>query len=395
MLKKSLLYLLGALMLILWAGPPVQSQSTPEIPLKKQTCGDLWPVEKDKKWGYMDKTGRIIIPFKFDGAGDFSEGLAAVDFKEKTAYIDNTGKFVIPPRFIEGYSFSDGLAIVIIREFKKDNYHMHQYVYIDRSGKIVIRPREALDTKSFSVLSRGNDLTFSEGLLRVEQNGKYGYMDKAGKMVIPPRYSNPQAFSEGLAAVNIQDKYGYIDRSGKMVIPTQFSEAGTFSEGLAPVQIDANGDQAGYIDKSGKLVITGGEFSALRGFSEGLAAVRGKNDKYGFIDKTGKFVIPPQFQRVGDFSEGLAAVEPVDAAWPGNLAYINQKGEIVIKSMSTVPDRPDRVEFDLHLYRFCGGVARVSVGKNQPGPFYDDEGYINKEGIFIWPKTTPSKEEVR
>ena len=80
MLKKNLLYLLGALMFILWAGQPVQSQSTPEIPLKKKTCGDLWPVEKDKKWGYIDKTGRLIIPFKFDGAGDFSEGLAAVEY---------------------------------------------------------------------------------------------------------------------------------------------------------------------------------------------------------------------------------------------------------------------------------------------------------------------------
>jgi hypothetical protein len=105
MLKKNLLYLLGALMFILWAGQPVQSQSTPEVRLKKQTCGDLWPVEKDNKWGYIDKTGRLIIPFKFDGAGNFSEGLAAVSIKDKTGYIDKTGKFVISPRFISGFSF--------------------------------------------------------------------------------------------------------------------------------------------------------------------------------------------------------------------------------------------------------------------------------------------------
>ena len=108
MLKKTLLYLLGTLMFILWAGQPGQCQSPPEIPMKKRTCGDLWPVVKDKKCGYIDKTGRLIIPFKFDSAGKFSEGLAAVRIKEKTGYIDATGKFVIPPPSLSGFPFSDG-----------------------------------------------------------------------------------------------------------------------------------------------------------------------------------------------------------------------------------------------------------------------------------------------
>ena len=117
----------------------------------------------------------------------------------------------------------------------------------------------------------------------------------------------------------------------------------------------------------------------------------GKNDQYGFIDKTGKFVIQPQFHRVGDFSEGLAAVRPVDASWPGDLAYINQKGEIVIKSMSTLPDRPMKAESDLHYYRFCGGVARVSLGNEEDS---DLEGYINREGKFIWSEVRRSKEDL-
>jgi hypothetical protein len=385
MSKKNLLYLFGVLMCILWAGQPVQAQSTPEIPLKKKTCGDLWPVKQDKKWGYVDKTGRLSIGFKFDSADDFSEGLAAVSLKEKTGYIDKTGKFVIPPRFLSSFPFSDGMALVVIRRFEKGR--MNKLGYIDKSGKLVIQLKETLDSKSLYVSHK--ELFFSEGLVYVEQ-GELGYIDKAGKTIIPPKYHDYQPFSEGLAAVKLEDKYGYIDRSGKMVIPPQFSDAGPFSEGLAPVRIDSKGDQEGYIDKSGKLVISGGEFSAARAFSEGLAAVRGKNEKYGFIDKTGKFVIPPQFHRAGDFSEGLAAVEPVDAGWPGNLAYINQSGQIMIKSMSTFPNRPMRVEFDLHHYRFCGGVARVSAGNEADE---DAEGYINQEGKVIWPKVSPSKQE--
>jgi hypothetical protein len=390
MRKKNLLYLLGALMFILWAGQPVHTQSTPEIPLKKKACGGLWPVEQVKKWGYIDKTGQLIIPFKFDGAADFSEGLAAVDMKEKTGYIDKTGKLVIPPRFISGFPFSEGLAMVIIRRSGQiERTPLYKYGYIDKSGKVVIQPREAKILKWFRLTGNGPD--FSEGRAYVEQ-GSLGYIDKTGKLVIPPKYNDVQPFSEGLAVVMLESKYGYIDRSGKMVIPPEFSYAGPFSEGLAAAY---NEDKGGYIEKSGKLVINGAEFEVARPFSEGLAAVRGKNDKYGFIDKTGKFIIQPQFLRVGDFSEGLAPVISADANWPGDLEYINQKGQIVIKSMSTVPDRPDRVERDLALYRFCGGVARVGLGENQPGPFHDAEGYINQEGKFIWPKVAPPQKAVR
>jgi hypothetical protein len=388
MLRKALLYLLGALMFFLWAGQPGQSQSTPEIPKKKRTCGELWPVYKDKKGGYIDKTGRLIIPFKFDGADDFSEGLAAVRIDGKSGYIDETGKFVISPPSLSGFPFSSGMALVVIREFEKDHLHMHKLGYINRSGKLVFQRKEAWDSKSLHIAHK--ELFFSEGLVSVEQNGKKGYVDKAGRQVISPRYNNAQPFSESLAAVMIKGQYGYIDRSGKMVIPPQFEDAEPFSEGLALISFDSN--QWSYIDKSGKIVINGEKFVIARGFSEGLAAAMGKNEKYGFIDKTGKFVIQPQFYRVGDFSEGLAAVQPGDVDWPGNLAYINQKGQMVIKSMSTFRDSPMKAEFDLHYYRFCGGVARVSLGKEEDS---DAEGYINTEGKFIWSEVTPSKKELR
>ena len=383
MLKRNLLYLLGALMFILWAGQTVQTQSTPEIPLKKKTCGDLWPVEQHKKWGYIDKTGRVIIPYKYTYATNFSEGLAGVETKGgKFGYIDKTGKFVIPPRFYWGDPFSEGLAVAVIRHFdQKGNITFNKFGYIDRSGKMVIQPQDVVSAKWLS--------NFSEGLTCLMQNDKYGFIDKAGRQVIPPRYDEAHLFSEGLAAVVIEGKFGYIDRSGKMVIPPQFEDVGPFCEGMA--HIESNGKQ-GYIDKSGKMVINGEEFVDARGFSEGLAAAKGKNDKYGYIDKTGKFVIQPQFHRVGDFSEGLAPVMPVKAIWPGDLAYINQKGQIVIKSMSTFPNSSMKAKFDLHDYRFCGGVAWVSQGKKADE---DATAYINQEGKFVWPEVAPSKKELR
>lgn len=387
MLQKKMLYLLGALMFILWTGQPIPAQSA-EKSLKQKTCGDLWPVEQHKNWGYMDKTGRLVIPCKFGYAEDFSEGLAGVEIKGKFGYIDKTGKFVIPPRFHWGKSFSEGLAVAVIRRFDRNGkVTFNKFGYIDRSGKMVIQPRGVESEKWLS--------NFSEGLACVMQDDKsgdmkIGYIDKTGRQVIPPQYEDAFPFREGLAAVTVAGKFGYIDRTGKMVIPPQFETVGPFCEGLAYAE---TGEKRGFIDKSGQMVIKGEEFVWARGFSEGLAPAQGKNDKYGYIDKTGKFAIPPQFDRVGDFSEGLAAVMPVkNAPWPGNLAYINQKGEIVIKSMSNFPNSPMKAEFDLHNYRFCGGVARVSLGKTEDE---DAVGYINQEGKFIWPEVTPSKKERR
>ncbi len=39
-------------------------------------------MEKDGNWGYIDTTGKVVIPFVFSEAGFFSEGLAYVRIEE-------------------------------------------------------------------------------------------------------------------------------------------------------------------------------------------------------------------------------------------------------------------------------------------------------------------------
>ena len=67
-----------------------------------------------KKYGFIDKSGKVVIELQFDIAGDFSEGFAKVEKDGKYGFIDKNGKVVIEPQFDEVRDFSEGLATVAI-----------------------------------------------------------------------------------------------------------------------------------------------------------------------------------------------------------------------------------------------------------------------------------------
>jgi hypothetical protein len=77
----------------------------------------LFPVVKDGKWGYVDRTGKVVVAPRFDAAGRFSEGLAPVRLGRQLGYADATGALVLAPEFepADGTlhrKFSDGRAVV-------------------------------------------------------------------------------------------------------------------------------------------------------------------------------------------------------------------------------------------------------------------------------------------
>jgi hypothetical protein len=75
-------------------------------------CG-LSLVGKDKKHGFVDKNGKLIVPLIYDEALTFSEGMAAVMQNFKWGYIDSTGKTIVELQYNEAMSFHDGLAVVV------------------------------------------------------------------------------------------------------------------------------------------------------------------------------------------------------------------------------------------------------------------------------------------
>ena len=76
---------------------------------------DSYVIEKNGKYGFIDKQGNEVIPCIYDDARDFSEGLAIVKKEEISFFIDKNGNKVFECEY-EGINsdgianFSDGLA---------------------------------------------------------------------------------------------------------------------------------------------------------------------------------------------------------------------------------------------------------------------------------------------
>lgn len=335
---------------------------------------EMFPIVKDGKWGFMDRSGKVVIAPQYEKRTEFREGLAPVQFAPKQwGYIDKSGKIVINPQFEYCGTFKNGYGVAKLPA---------KWVWVDKTGKI-------LD------LNVNSSFGWSEDLAIFTIGPKYGYINASGKIVINPQFKLSSDFREGLAAAQQDNQlYGYIDKKGTWVIQPQYDYAFNFEDGIACVRTKAQGapdwtSLSGYIDRSGKFVVAPKFFDA-RPFAEGLAYARPAqvpgggtsfsgaplpspdNRGGGYIDKTGNFVIQPrpELGQAYDFSEGLAQVQT-----QGGFGYIDKTGKIVIPPQFSGAEP------------FSGGLAEVSLhGENVLGN--DLHGYIDKDGHYVW---NPSK----
>ena len=84
------------------------------------------------KWGYIDRSGKIMIEPQYKMIGRFSEGLARVFLNDDFGYIDKSATVVIKPQFDQTWHFSDGLAAVAYRG---------EWGFIDPTGGFAIKPQ--------------------------------------------------------------------------------------------------------------------------------------------------------------------------------------------------------------------------------------------------------------
>ena len=114
------------------------------------------------KWGILTANGEQLAEVKFDSVGVFHDGLAVVKAAERYGYIDRSGAIVIPIQWMTAYDFSEGLAALRV-----DKKH---FQFINTVGTVVIK------SKKYDSVGR-----FRNGICRVVKGGKVKWIDTKGK----------------------------------------------------------------------------------------------------------------------------------------------------------------------------------------------------------------------
>jgi len=264
--------------------------------------GGLAAVKMQGKWGYVDKTGKVVIPFLYDQTTRFEGNWASVRKDGAWGIIDKAGTSVSMDRPLASLSrFSEGLAAAQAKSGGK-------WGYVDWTGSFVIQPQ----------FDRADD--FSQELAAVAIGATWFYVTPSGALaLVTPHYRSYSFTADGLALVQEKrdGRYGYIRRNGSWAIPPAYAEARPFSQGLAPVRV---GDGWGYLTTSGTMAIPA-RFSDAFPFDGGLALVANGLSSFFFVDPTGKQVHESPFVRAEGYSDGVAIVGDGAETW-----YVDEAG---------------------------------------------------------------------
>lgn len=211
-------------------------------------------ADKSKLYGLVEcETGKEVIPFEYDGMGDYSEGLIWAEKDGKYGYLDTQNRVVIQFKYMQAYNFSEGLAAVgeSAGYFNSVLGMMPNFKigFIDKSGNEVIpfqfKP-QFLTTPEFR-----------DGLspMGVSSNGYWGlnigYINKKGEFVIKPIYDEAKPFENGLGKVGRNNKEGYVNRAGEEVIPVKYDYVYFENDSLINCSDRSDGITDYYTNKQG------------------------------------------------------------------------------------------------------------------------------------------------
>lgn len=203
----------------------------------------------------------------------------------KPVVINKKGRIAyrFPDKYALKKSGSDTTVTKYGNKFKASYYYDGKYwigtqneglipigLIVRKNGEAYVRSVSVFNVKGkklFTIKKVDDYYFYSDGMMIVEKNGKYGFVDKKGKLKIKCKYDSAYRFENGYAPVCKNGKWGYINKKGKVVIPFKYDSAYGYGDGLFTV---VKGDSCGVLDID-KNVVVPFEYFDLSSFHAGVA----------------------------------------------------------------------------------------------------------------------------
>lgn len=343
--------------------------------------------ENPYKWGFINAKGDIAIEAIYEDNRDFSEGLAAANYKGKWGYINKRGETVIDFQYRTTTEFSEGLAIVQLFD--------REYITIDKKGNII--------SKGFYE----EQYPYSNNRSRIKVDGKYGYVNIDGIRIDTLLYLKASNFNNEKAIVQTLDGYHIIDADLKILTPsaydkiypsenrfwkfkksktfgyldsnknyevwrTGFKKATPFEDGISCIQknstnyiLNEDGDlkeipypsirnlssgrisfsdkgKYGILNKEGHIIAPE-IYDGLYKYADRRVGYQ-KGDLWGYLDINGKEITPPLFPLIWDYKDGIAR-----AITSTGVGFIDTSGQQIIPPLF------------IEVRDFNEGLARVQI----------------------------------
>jgi hypothetical protein len=360
-------------------------------------------VRVDGLYGYIDASGKIVIPPKFDLVGEFRNGHAEVLLANKAGIIDRSGKIILQPEYARAIPFGNAAALVapgkraspywddderldtqtfemgkkglslidiasgkilktglFIKEFDKDTYvwaverGSGGYGLLAPDGTWKIEP----SYMEVSGLFQGRSIvcTFIPADRRRDPKAAHcGAIDKNGDIALPMQPTKIYGYWNGLYRIFKDRKTGLLNEAGVLLGGQVFDDINLGEVGDV-VEVQKNGEWVG-LNRQGNIVADPNDGKVLLTCASGLRFVS-KAGGIEVLTADGKATTPYRFDNL---LMSNTCQFPFDMSYRKKYGFLNAEGKLLI-------DPPD---FD-NVYLFNAGYA--AVHKDGKWGIIDDRG---------------------
>jgi hypothetical protein len=95
-----------------WRGPAVLLWLGALLAPAQGPNSYLYPIREGNKFGFIDRTGSVVVAPKYAAVGEIQEGRIRVTEGQVSGYIDLSGKIVIDPRYDSAGELRGSRAVV-------------------------------------------------------------------------------------------------------------------------------------------------------------------------------------------------------------------------------------------------------------------------------------------